>query len=1322
MAEEIEITNVGDGGVASEATLKDLVKAVQKMAAKTGLDPKKEGAKIQQAYNKVQEEGVELSKKYREELEDNTEAVEKSTDAFKSSRSMLGLVGNALGSLLGSATGLFGEFVSGGNRLTDFAAHLPIVGGYLSGVTGYLDETLDAFRAASQVGAGFNNNMMELRIAAGSAAMGLNEFVGLIQQNGVALQTLGAGTSGGARAFAALSRELREGAGADLLNLGFTIEELNEGLLDFALIQQRELGRERVNRDQLLADTTTYLTELDKLARLTGQSRKDMQEQMLANSREARVQNALATMSREEQTRFNANLAAASAVAPEFGNVLKDMADGRPDEAITRRLYTQSAAFRQFAGDIENMNPQQLQRFMTDVGREVKGFQLSMGGGVEALDDTFQQMFGIGTTLADMRTYSEAELKAIEDERNRRNKVTQALSDFESRIAQVRLLITESLIDSGIFDNMADLFDDFKDALSSPQMKGAIKYFVDMVTKFGNKFINFLKELPEDPAEAFGELAEGIMGLMGDALSGLGSLLGKAFFDALTSPAFIAASAAAIVGYLGAMKFKDMVAGALGVGGGGARGGATRGAEQTMGGGLGKNIGGFIGGLGEGIMKGFAAGLSAFSNPKILVGAAIFSGALLLVGAAVAGVGYLLGLAAPTIAEGFEKFNEIDGSNLIRVGGGIAAVAGALALFGVGTVVSSLGNLAGGILDGIGSFFGNKSPLEKITESAAAFEKLDGKRVAAGAQGVSAMAIALGSMNGMSSGGFSGFVNMLTGYDPTEMAENITKIADMFEDINGRQLAAASIGVGYLAEAMNIFNEGSFNNLGSIIKNWMFDPTDFAANIVVISKLFEEINGRQLAAASIGVGYLAEAMSIFNEGSFNNLGAIIRNWMFDPTDFATNIVVISKLFEEINGRQLAAASIGVGYLAEAMSIFNEGSFQNLGSIMRNWIFDPTDFATNIVVIAKLFEEIQGRQLAAASIGVGYLAEAMSIFNEGSFNNLSSIVRQFMFSPVQFGENIAYIATLIQDLRGRDLAQASIGVAYMVEALEIFNEGNFNNLKSAASQFLFDPKPMGENIKKIAEDFESIGGRNLAQASIGVAYMSEALEIFTESTGFRGMQTILGYLTPDSTKVGERIRSIAESLSGVDGSMLQSVSPGIIALSEALTAFGSGNFSGVMDSIGDTFLNWFSGDDSNIADTIVDMSNKLAGVDSEALTASAEGVGALTANLSQMKNLLDTDGVVSYNIALTQLVETLERMNEVLAQDNDGLFKDRLSAGEALGQIGTTNAASSAGIAELNSVMQNILNVLETSKTHHEKIDRQTRGISGNLQRGGVIPA
>ncbi|MEK9913461.1 MAG: hypothetical protein VW580_06010, partial [Flavobacteriaceae bacterium] len=126
---------------------------------------------------------------------------------------------------------------------------------------------------------------------------------------------------------------------------------------------------------------------------------------------------------------------------------------------------------------------------------------------------------------------------------------------------------------------------------------------------------------------------------------------------ALTSPAFIAAAGTEIFAYFGAMKLKDAILGSFGGGGGGSRGSrGSVGAENTMGGSLGKNLGGFIGGLGEGIMKGFAAGLSAFANPKILLGAGIFSGAILAIGAALAGATWLMGKALPSLSEGLEGF------------------------------------------------------------------------------------------------------------------------------------------------------------------------------------------------------------------------------------------------------------------------------------------------------------------------------------------------------------------------------------------------------------------------------------------------------------------------------------------------------------------------------------------------------------------------------------------------------------------------------------------------------------------------------------------
>lgn len=134
--------------------------------------------------------------------------------------------------------------------------------------------------------------------------------------------------------------------------------------------------------------------------------------------------------------------------------------------------------------------------------------------------------------------------------------------------------------------------------------------------------------------------------------------------------------------------------------------------------GLGKGLGDLLTGLGKGIggaaqgvLQGLAAGISAF-KPQVLMGAAILGGSIALIGAGIAGATWLMGKALPTFAEGLHAFDNINGDNLIKIGGGLAAMGAGAVVFSAGMAAATAGN----ILTGIMSLFGAKSPLERIME------------------------------------------------------------------------------------------------------------------------------------------------------------------------------------------------------------------------------------------------------------------------------------------------------------------------------------------------------------------------------------------------------------------------------------------------------------------------------------------------------------------------------------------------------------------------------------------------------------------------------
>ena len=129
---------------------------------------------------------------------------------------------------------------------------------------------------------------------------------------------------------------------------------------------------------------------------------------------------------------------------------------------------------------------------------------------------------------------------------------------------------------------------------------------------------------------------------------------------------------------------------------------------------------------------------------------------------------------------------------------------------------------------------------------------------------------------------------------------------------------------------------------------------------------------------------------------------------------------------------------------------------------------------------------------------------------------------------------------------------------------------------------------------------------------------------------------------------------------------------------------------------------------------------LAGIAS-GMTAIAN-IQDLQTNLDILKQGLDKEGVVSYTNAMNNLVETLEKLNEVLAEDNDGgLFGGGtgVSASDVLGQINTSSAGSAEGMNRLNSLMGQMLGILQEIASDADQIEKNTASSGSNVASGRV---
>ena len=504
MAEEIEIKNVGGKkGVASEATLIRLQETMSAMARQMGA-ANNQNSRVQDAYIKSLKDSKKSYEENTTEVNENTDAVSASTSAFRSIGGMLGgALMSGISSVAGSMFGLGKELLIGGNNLSDFTQHIPLVGGALTGVVGVLEGMHSTLQTLSSQGAAFNNSLLEMNVSALEAGMGLTAYTTFIEENTDRLRLFGGSVTEGAQAFGKLSREFRtSNIGAQFLSMGFTINELNEGLLNFAQLEGRVSGQ-RVKVDQsLMQGSAEYLDQLDRLAKLTGQRREQMAAQMAQASVDANVAAQMAGMSREQRIAFQSNIAyITDQLGPEFGNAFKDLTDGIPQTPLGEILYSQFQPFARLAENAENMSLDEVNDAIRAMGPDMVRFRNSLGGeGVSALGDAdagFQSFFSSLFRITDFLALSEADLETIEEERRKRELLATALGNFSTKIDDIRTTILLKFFEEG---GVGSRIQSFLDSITTED-----------IDSFNTKLNRFLDAFSADPSRAIGDLYNNIM-------------------------------------------------------------------------------------------------------------------------------------------------------------------------------------------------------------------------------------------------------------------------------------------------------------------------------------------------------------------------------------------------------------------------------------------------------------------------------------------------------------------------------------------------------------------------------------------------------------------------------------------------------------------------------------------------------------------------------------------------------------------------------------------------------------------------------------------
>ena len=304
-----------DGGrveisdVATEKTLERLVNLMEKSA--TNKDPSKAAElKARVATTQQLTKGVVKLKALTSAGSDATDALE---DAAKSANTFAARGKKMLDAVLGAGKGLiqFGGEVAGtgmnmkslGDAVDKNASHFgalgAVFGAAAGAIVGHSANLIDTFDGLSSTGATFTNNLFDLERVAANSYLSLEQMTGMLRQNSESLAVFGGSARLGAKRFTEMNRVVQDTYRTDFAMLGIKASESAELLAQFTAMQARNTQFATMGVQQQAQAGANFVKEIQMMANLTGQDRKQLASKMANDKRRADVELQLSRMTGE---------------------------------------------------------------------------------------------------------------------------------------------------------------------------------------------------------------------------------------------------------------------------------------------------------------------------------------------------------------------------------------------------------------------------------------------------------------------------------------------------------------------------------------------------------------------------------------------------------------------------------------------------------------------------------------------------------------------------------------------------------------------------------------------------------------------------------------------------------------------------------------------------------------------------------------------------------------------------------------------------------------------------------------------------------------
>ena len=173
-----------------------------------------------------------------------------------------------------------------GIAITGLAVAIKAITGLFVEATEISDRLFKAYQDLAKSGVSAGDGMQGLRedilaLGLGLEQAGVDAFARLMQQASTDLAIFAGDVGSGRKAFVQFATGITRGAaGLELERLGFTVEEINEGLASYLGLQSRVGRAQQMTQEELQMGAARYLREMDGLSKLTGIQRKELEDQV----------------------------------------------------------------------------------------------------------------------------------------------------------------------------------------------------------------------------------------------------------------------------------------------------------------------------------------------------------------------------------------------------------------------------------------------------------------------------------------------------------------------------------------------------------------------------------------------------------------------------------------------------------------------------------------------------------------------------------------------------------------------------------------------------------------------------------------------------------------------------------------------------------------------------------------------------------------------------------------------------------------------------------------------------------------------------------